>query len=318
MRHPARKFIPQRLRIPRIDLVSGQLPIPRRPRDEMRRHPRARLHIIVFVILRESQRLLPRILHAENIHPRDLLHLPLRQPRPALRQPPRLCIPRLIVAIRSPKERRHLVKIPLRPLRQRVIVALRARHIRPEESRQHIRDTIQRHLRVAQKKPRRPVLTQLPIRRQHILHERIPRAIRRELILQPVLEKKRLRPLPDLVLHPEKIRQPIIHIHRIARRIQQHINQLPPLVRRRVFQIIRRLLPRRHPPHRIEIHPPHELLLRHRRIKSQPLPHQRRPDQPINLQRRLLHIRILEPALIQPCRIRHRKRLIPRHQLLQI
>ena len=186
-------------------------------------------------------------------------------------------------------------------------MTLRTRHIRPQKGRQQIRNPVQRHLRIPQQKTRRPVLAQPPVRRQHLPHQFIPRPVHRNLRLQPVLVKPRLRTLRRIILHPQHVRHPVEQIHRRSRRMQQRVNQPRPLVHPTIRQKRLHLRPHRYPARDVHIKPPHQHLIPHRSPRLAPRRLQRPLNRRIQSRRRRRHHLCTQrlPPLPRPANLRH-------------
>ena len=142
--------------------------------------------------------------------------------------------------------RRHLVVIHHRPLIERMIMTLRANHLRPQKHLRRHRHVVELHVVIPNVKPHRPVVVGLALRRDQFLHHHVIRLVRRKALLQPVrISQSRRQALPPAnrgALQTQHIRPKIEVVLLIPGRRQQLIDQFHPLIRRRVRQKRLRLL----------------------------------------------------------------------------
>ena len=288
MRQPCGERIAQLHRIAGVDPIGGPGGVAASPRDESGLHGGAWLRVVVLVVLGILEPVRLQVHEVVGIGPEHLGEVALLAAG-ALRESLDAAGEVLVITVSGPEERGHAVEVLLRPVGERVIVALRAGHIGPEECRQEIRDAVQRHLGIPQQEARRAVVAQFAIGRQHVPHQRVPRPVHGDLSLQPVLVEPCPRPLPRIVLHPQHVREPVEHVHRRTRRVQQGIDQERPLVRTRVCQKGGRFRRGRNATRDVEVHAAHKDLVGHWRVRLPACRLERPLDGGIESRGRLLH-----------------------------
>ena len=169
--------------------------------NQRRRDCAIRLSVLVFVVIREGQLLVSRVLQTEGVEIGDPTGVFRGNGTVLADRPLDLVDEGLVLAIRGPKECSHLIEITLRPIGQRMVVALGAGHVAAQEGRQQVGHAIQRHLRIIQQETGGAVITQAAIGGQHLPHHHIPRGIGGDASLEPILEAERGDALVESVFH---------------------------------------------------------------------------------------------------------------------
>ena len=140
-------------------------------------------------------------------------------------------------------------------------MALRAGHVRAQEGRHEVRDAVQRHLGVKEHEAGRAVVAQASVGGDHLEDELIPRRIGRDARLEPILEGERRYALAEGVLHAQEVGHPVEHLHGVAGREHEFVDQLGTLVRGVAGQEGRRLLGGRDAAGGVDVDAAQELLV---------------------------------------------------------
>ena len=140
-------------------------------------------------------------------------------------------------------------------------MALGAGNIGTQECGQQIRYAIERHLGVPQEETGGSVLIEFPVGRHHVAHHHIPRDVHGDLFLEPILVEVGLGTFAIVILHPQHVGQPVVHVHGVAGGVQQRVDELHPLVRGTVAEVCLRLRCGGNAPDGVEIKPPEQLCL---------------------------------------------------------
>ena len=215
-------------------LVDRQAGVGLVPGDEHGAHGRPGLGVLVLVVLGEGEFLRGGVLEAVGVHVADALDDGLGERVVLAHGPAELREHRLVLLVGGPEERGELVEVPLRPVGERMVMALRARHVGAEERREQVGDAIQRHLGVEQQEARGAVVAQAAIGGEHLHDQLVPGRVGGEAGLQPVLEGEGGHALVEGILHAEQVGHPVEHLHRVPGRVHELIDELGALVGRTV------------------------------------------------------------------------------------
>ncbi len=280
--HPLGKMVAEIGGLGDVDRIGREGAVGLLPSDERRGDGRVRLRVLVFVVLREGQLLFSRVLQTEGVEIGDPTGDVLGNGTVLADRPLDLADDGLVLAIRGPKEGRHLVEITLRPIGQRMVVALGAGHVAAQEGRQQVGHAIQRHLRIIQQETGGAVITQAAVGGQHLPHHHIPRGIGGDARLEPILEAEGRDALVERVLHAQQVGHPVEHLERVAGGVDELVDQLGALVGGTIIQEGGRLGGGRDATDGVDVDASEELLVGGRRIQLLTLGGQRGHDQTID------------------------------------
>ena len=223
--HPDRELVPQHLgafvHTAVLLYSTGLIPA---PRNQLRMHRIARSHVLVGVIGWEFQRVRGDRVHLRHVWSEDLAsHLFIQNSLG--RFDGRLVV---IELEGCAEERGHFVKIPLRPLRHGVVMALRACDIRTQKSRQRVGKIVERHAAVPQKITNRAGARNPALCGEKLINKSVPVRVGREPFFDPLLIHERRHALSEVILQTQHVPKPVEHLRIVAFGVEQIVNQPRP------------------------------------------------------------------------------------------
>ena len=292
MGQPLGETGPKVFRILVIDRISRSLFITRLPNEKQRFDAATRFDVIVGIIIGKPKSLMGLGANPRQIGGHGLNDVLLRK----------LLIAKLIADfsrvsvtdVRRSEKGGKFEVFPLSPIRKRMIVALSASHVCPQENGQGIGQIIQGHTRIPQQISGGTGLGDAPLRRKHIEDHLVPRTVEGNLILQPPFVMVVARS-PDVLLVTEQIRQPIEEVRTVSIRKKQTINQFPAFFGILVRKEIGGLVISGNPTCGIEINPSQKNKIISGWIRLQPCLFQAFSDKTVNPQGRRTDLLFAHP-----------------------
>jgi hypothetical protein len=151
------------------------------------------------------------------------------------------------------------VELVLRPLVERVVVALGAADLRAEEHPDGVVDVGQRHPLVAELEADRGVLPELAVGREHLADPGVVRLVLRDRPLHPVEIGLEEEVLLGSLAEPEDVGPEVVGVADVVGAFEQRLDQVVPLRRRLRVEKLHRLVERGNPAAELQVDPADEL-----------------------------------------------------------